>query len=148
MRGLIDASLMRTRTMVVLLICLLLAGASTYISIPKEANPDIKIPIIYVSVNHQGISPADAERLLIRPVEQELRSIEGVKEMTATASEGHGSITLDFNVGVDLDEAMTDVREAVDKVAPRLPAGADKPTVNEVPMAGQMPVLSVALGAI
>ncbi|RXJ73753.1 MFS transporter [Veronia nyctiphanis] len=145
MRGLIDASLMRTRTMVVLLICLLLAGASTYISIPKEANPDIKIPIIYVSVNHQGISPTDAERLLIRPVEQELRSIEGVKEMTATASEGHGSITLDFNVGVDLDEAMTDVREAVDKVAPRLPAGADKPTVNEVTMAGQMPVLSVAL---
>ncbi|MFD2179933.1 efflux RND transporter permease subunit [Veronia pacifica] len=145
MRGMIDASLSRTRTMVVLLVCLFIAGAGAYLSIPKEANPDIKIPVIYVSANFQGISPADSERLLIRPIEQELRSIEGVKEMTSTASEGHGSVTLDFNVGVNLDKAMTDVREAVDKVTPRLPDGADKPTVNEVTLAAQMPVLSVAL---
>ncbi len=145
MRTLIDASLARTRTMVTLLLFLLVAGVHTYLTIPKESDPDITIPVIYVSVSHEGISPEDAERLLVRPVEQELRSIEGIKEMTATASEGHASVTLEFNVGVDLDQAMADVREAVDLVKPRLPDDSDEPTVNEVTFANMQPVLSIAL---
>ncbi|MBV7300004.1 efflux RND transporter permease subunit [Enterovibrio paralichthyis] len=145
MRTLIDASLARTRTMVTLLLFLLVAGINTYLTIPKESDPDITIPVIYVSVSHEGISPADAERLLVRPIEQELRSIEGIKEMTATASEGHASVTLEFNVGVDLDQAMADVREAVDLVKPRLPDDSDEPTVNEVTFANMQPVLSIAL---
>ncbi|MDF2186461.1 efflux RND transporter permease subunit [Grimontia hollisae] len=145
MRNLIDASLARTRTMITLLLVLLVAGFYTYQTIPKESDPDITIPVIYVSVSHEGISPEDAERLLVRPVEQELRSIEGIKEMTAIASEGHASVTLEFNVGVDLDEAMADVREAVDLVKPRLPDDSDEPTVNEVTFANMQPVLSIAL---
>ncbi|EOD78495.1 RND multidrug efflux transporter [Grimontia indica] len=145
MRTLIDASLARTRTMVTLLLVLLVAGFYTYQTIPKESDPDITIPVIYVSVSHEGISPEDAERLLVRPVEQELRSIEGIKEMTATATEGHASVTLEFNVGVDLNEAMADVREAVDLVKPRLPDDSDEPTVNEVTFANMQPVLSIAL---
>ncbi|MDD1784224.1 efflux RND transporter permease subunit [Enterovibrio sp. ZSDZ35] len=145
MTNLIDASLARTRTMVTLLIFLIVAGFYTYQTIPKESDPDITIPIIYVSVGHEGISPEDAERLLVRPIEQELRSIEGIKEMTAVASEGHASVTLEFNVGVDLDQAMADVREAVDLVKPRLPDDSDEPTVNEITLANQQPVLSVAL---
>ncbi|USH02042.1 efflux RND transporter permease subunit [Grimontia kaedaensis] len=145
MRTLIDASLARTRTMVTLLLVLLIAGFYTYQTIPKESDPDITIPVIYVSVSHEGISPEDAERLLVRPVEQELRSIEGIKEMTATATEGHASVTLEFNVGVDLNEAMADVREAVDLVKPRLPDDSDEPTVNEVTFANMQPVLSIAL---
>ncbi|WP_283131392.1 efflux RND transporter permease subunit [Enterovibrio norvegicus] len=145
MRSLIDASLARTRTMVTLLLFLFVAGVYTYQTIPKESDPDITIPVIYVSVGHEGISPEDAERLLVRPVEQELRSIEGIKEMTAIASEGHASVTLEFNVGVDLEQAMADVREAVDLVKPRLPEDSDEPTVNEVTFASEQPVLSVAL---
>ncbi|SKA43832.1 AcrB/AcrD/AcrF family protein [Enterovibrio nigricans DSM 22720] len=145
MTNLIDASLARTRTMVTLLIFLIVAGFYTYQTIPKESDPDITIPVIYVSVGHEGISSEDAERLLVRPVEQELRSIEGIKEMTAIASEGHASVTLEFNVGVDLDQAMADVREAVDLVKPRLPDDSDEPTVNEITLANQQPVLSVAL---
>ncbi|STQ76940.1 efflux RND transporter permease subunit [Grimontia hollisae] len=145
MRNLIDASLARTRTMITLLLVLLVTGFYTYQTIPKESDPDITIPVIYVSVSHEGISPEDAERLLVRPVEQELRSIEGIKEMTAIASEGHASVTLEFNVGVDLDEAMADVREAVDLVKPRLPDDSDEPTVNEVTFANMQPVLSIAL---
>ncbi|WP_325893879.1 efflux RND transporter permease subunit [Grimontia sp. NTOU-MAR1] len=145
MRTLIDASLARTRTMVTLLLVLLVAGFYTYQTIPKESDPDITIPVIYVSVSHEGISPEDAERLLVRPVEQELRSIEGIKEMTSTAAEGHASVTLEFNVGVDLNEAMADVREAVDLVKPSLPDDSDEPTVNEVTFANMQPVLSIAL---
>lgn len=145
MYSLIDAALSRSRTMMTLLIMILIAGVITYVTIPKESSPDITIPIIYVSVTHQGISPIDAERLLVRPIEQELRSIEGVKEMTSVASEGHASVTLEFSVGVDLDKAMADVREAVDLAKPKLPADSDEPTVNEVTFASEEPVLTVVL---
>lgn len=145
MFALIDAAMSRTRTMMVLLIFILLAGIGTYITIPKESSPDITIPIIYVSVGHQGISPNDAERLLVRPIEQELRAIEGVKEMTSTASEGHASVMLEFSVGVDLNKAMADVREAVDLAKPKLPSDSDEPTVNEVTLASEEPALSVVL---
>lgn len=142
---LIDAALSRTRTMLTLLVFILVAGVATYLTIPKESSPDVTIPIIYVSVSHQGISPSDAERLIVRPLEQEMRSIEGVKEMTATASEGHASVVLEFNVGVDLAKAMADVRDAVDLAKPKLPADSDEPTVNEVTLAAEQPVLSVVL---
>ncbi|WP_114633982.1 efflux RND transporter permease subunit [Vibrio splendidus] len=145
MYSIIDAALSRARTMLSLLALILVAGAATYITIPKESSPDITIPIIYVSVGHQGISPTDAERLLVRPIEQELRSIEGVKEMTATAAEGHASVVLEFNVGVDLTKAMADVRDAVDLAKPKLPEDSDEPTVNEVTLASEQPVLSVVL---
>ncbi|MCK8072894.1 efflux RND transporter permease subunit [Vibrio sp. 1CM23M] len=145
MYSIIDAALSRVRTMLSLLALILIAGVVTYITIPKESSPDITIPIIYVSVGHQGISPTDAERLLVRPIEQELRSIEGVKEMTATAAEGHASVVLEFNVGVDLTKAMADVRDAVDLAKPKLPEDSDEPTVNEVTLASEQPVLSVVL---
>ncbi|WP_061040283.1 efflux RND transporter permease subunit [Vibrio coralliirubri] len=145
MYSIIDAALSRARTMLSLLVLILVAGVVTYITIPKESSPDITIPIIYVSVGHQGISPTDAERLLVRPIEQELRSIEGVKEMTATAAEGHASVVLEFNVGVDLTKAMADVRDAVDLAKPKLPEDSDEPTVNEVTLASEQPVLSVVL---
>lgn len=145
MYSLIDAALSRSRTMMTFLLMILVAGVITYVTIPKESSPDITIPIIYVSVGHQGISPVDAERLLARPIEQELRSIEGVKEMTSVASEGHASVTLEFSVGVDLDKAMADVREAVDLAKVKFPEGSDEPTVNEVTFASEMPVLTVVL---
>ncbi|MDG3087182.1 efflux RND transporter permease subunit [Vibrio hannami] len=145
MFAIIDAALSRSRTMMTLLVLILVAGALTYVAIPKESSPDITIPVIYVSVGHEGISPGDAERLLARPIEQELRSIEGVKEMTATAAEGHASVTLEFNVGVDLDKAMADVRDAVDQAKPKLPADSDEPAVHEVTLASFQPVLSVVL---
>ncbi|MBY7730570.1 efflux RND transporter permease subunit [Vibrio splendidus] len=145
MYSIIDAALSRARTMLSLLALILVAGVVTYITIPKESSPDITIPIIYVSVGHQGISPTDAERLLVRPIEQELRSIEGVKEMTATAAEGHASVVLEFNVGIDLTKAMADVRDAVDLAKPKLPEDSDEPTVNEVTLASEQPVLSVVL---
>ncbi|MBU2896337.1 efflux RND transporter permease subunit [Vibrio hepatarius] len=149
MYTLIDAALSRVRTMLVLLVFVLIAGISTYFTVPKESSPDITIPIIYVSIGHQGISPDDAERLLARPIEQELRSIEGVKEMTSTASEGHASVMLEFSVGVDLNKAMADVREAVDLAKPKLPEDSDEPTVNEVTFASQEPALTVVLyGAV
>ncbi|MFG0805172.1 efflux RND transporter permease subunit [Pseudomonas fluvialis] len=144
MHGLIAAALDRSRTSLLLLAFLMLGGLAAYIAMPKESNPDVAIPIIYVSVSLEGISPEDAERLLVRPLEQELRSLEGVKEMRAMASEGHASVTLEFDAGFDAKQALADVREKVDTARSKLPEEADEPTVNEVNVA-LFPVLSVGL---
>ncbi len=142
--NLIEGALSHSRTVLATLLFLLIAGTVSYITIPKESDPDINIPIIYVSMHHEGISPEDAERLLVRPMEQELRSIEGIKEMRATAYEGGANVVLEFEAGFDADSALTDVREKVDLVRPDLPSDTDEPTVNEVNFS-LFPVLVVTL---
>ena len=109
--SLIDAAINRSRTVLAVLVLILLAGTVAFIEIPKESEPDINIPIIYVSLHYDGISPEDAERLLIRPMEVELRAIEGIKEMRARGFEGGAYVVLEFDAGFNADKALVDVRE-------------------------------------
>lgn len=142
--SIIDAALSRSRTVLSLMVFILIAGALAYINIPKESDPDINIPIIYTTINHEGISPGDAERLLVRPIEKEVRSIEGIKEMRSTAYEGGATVLLEFEAGFDADTALDDVREKVDLAKPELPADSDEPTVHEVNLS-LFPVLVVSI---
>ncbi|MFG0584877.1 efflux RND transporter permease subunit [Pseudomonas sp. zjy_9] len=144
MHALIAAALDRSRTTLLILLFLLCGGLLAYVAMPKESNPDVTIPMIYVSVTLEGISPEDGDRLLVRPLEQELRSLEGVKEMSSVSSEGHSSVTLEFDAGFDAKVALADVREKVDTARSKLPDEADEPTVTEVNVA-LFPVLSVGL---
>ncbi|WP_435104203.1 efflux RND transporter permease subunit [Arhodomonas sp. AD133] len=144
MRRLIDAAFGRSRTVMLLLVIIMVMGWGAYRSIPKEAEPDVAIPIIYVSAAHEGISPEDAERLLARPLEKELQSIEGVKEMRTTAAQGYTAIVMEFEAGFDAEEALADVREQVDIAKAQLPPETDEPRVHEVNVA-LFPVLTVAL---
>jgi multidrug efflux pump len=139
----IDAALGRTRTILLSLAVILVAGASIYGSIPKEAQPDIEIPVIYVRMQHEGISPEDAERLLVRPMEQELRSLEGIKELSAEAYEGGASVTVEFYAGVDTNKAVQDVREKVDLAKAELPEDTEEPRVNEVKFSKMDPMLVI-----
>ncbi|MCG8510993.1 MAG: efflux RND transporter permease subunit, partial [Rhodospirillales bacterium] len=132
MNGIIDFAIDRSRMVLLTLAVILGAGSWAYYSIPKESDPDINIPIIYIVIPHEGISPEDAERLLIKPMEQELRTIEGIKEMRSTGNEGSASIVLEFEAGFNADTALDDVREKVDLAKPELPDDTDEPTVHEV----------------
>lgn len=145
MLTIIDAALDRTRTILMIFLLLLVTGAVTYANIPKESNPDVTIPIIYVSIIHDGISPEDAERMLIRPMENELRSLEGVKEMISTASEGHASVQLEFVAGFDPKDAIADVRDKVTVAKAKLPSETEEPIIKQVSMADQQPVVTVVL---
>jgi len=145
MRTIIDGALNKTRTVLSIFVLLLVAGWMTYQSIPKEANPDVNIPFIYVSIVHDGISPEDAERLLIRPMEVELRAIQGVKEMKATASEGHASITLEFLAGLDTNDLLAEVRDKVSLAKAKLPSESEEPEVHEVLMEDQQPTITLTL---
>jgi len=141
----IELAMRRSRTVVLSLLVVLIGGLVAYATIPKEAEPDIEIPIVYVSIEHEGISPEDSERLLVRPMEQELRSIEGVKEMTANAYEGGANVQLEFDAGVDTKRAIQDVREKVDLAKAKLPGETEEPTVNEVKMSRFDPMLVLNL---
>ncbi len=144
MNTIIDLAFGRSRTVLMVLGFILIAGVSAYIAIPKESEPDVAIPYIHVYMTHDGISPEDAERLLVRPMEMELQSIEGVKEMKSTAAEGYASVTLEFFAGFDSKRALDDVREKVDTAKSKLPEATDEPSVNEVNVA-LFPVLTVSL---
>jgi multidrug efflux pump len=141
---LIDYAISHARLTIALLLFLLGAGLVAYVTIPKEAEPDVRIPIIYVQLSQRGISPEDAERLLLRPVETQVKSVANVKEMRSTAYEGGGYVLLEFEAGFDSNAALADVRAKVDQAKRDLPREADEPVVREVNFS-IYPVLVVAL---
>jgi multidrug efflux pump len=132
------------RTVVFLMGIVISIGLLTYINIAKDAEPDIDIPLIYIGVAHQGISPEDAERLIVKPLENQLKTIEGLEDMMATAVNGFGSVMLEFDIKFDKDKALGDVREKVDMVKSKLPSDAEEPVVIEFNMA-EMPTLVISL---
>lgn len=144
MRSVIDAFVDRKRVTLLILVLVCIMGYLAYQSIPKENTPDVKIPIIYTIVVLEGISPEDAERLLIKPIEKNLRGIEGIKSMTSYANEGSASVVVEFHAGFDSKKALSDVRAKVQDAEHDLPLDAKKPSVHEVNL-GLFPVLSVML---
>ena len=146
MNALIDLCVSRSRAVLVALFVLLAAGAVSYRGIPKEAQPDVDFPYISVMVMLDGVSAEDSERLLVRPLEQQLRNIEGIKEMVASATENRASITLEFEPEIDIDQALTNVRERVDQAKAELPEDAREPTVNEIKFSQFDPMMVINLG--
>ena len=145
MRNFIDQSLDRSRTVLMLFVLILITGMASYLTIPRESMPDIKIPVININVHYEGISPEDSERLLVVPLENELRSLEGVKEMKATASQSHASVSLEFIAGLNSEVMLSKVRDKVEIAKGNLPDGTDEPVVEQVSMAREMPVITVVL---
>ncbi len=105
MNGILDSILNRPKTVLTMMVVMVLAGISTYITIPKEADPDIDVPIFAVTIALQGISPEDSERLLVKPMEAELRGLDGLKELTAIATQGSATLIGEFKIDVDLAKA-------------------------------------------
>ena len=145
MNNMIGGLLDKSRAVILVFLLILIAGSALLSAIPKEANPDVPIPYIYVSMVHEGISPEDAERMLIRPMENELRSLEGVKKMTSRAGEGHASVTMEFYPDVDSEKALADVRDSVTLAKAKLPSESEEPTIHEITMAEENPAISVIL---
>ncbi|NWH07244.1 MAG: efflux RND transporter permease subunit [Alphaproteobacteria bacterium] len=144
MSGIVDWSVQQTRLMMSLLFFLVGMGIFSYVSIPKEADPDIPIPFVYVGVSLDGVSPEDGERLILRPLENQLRTIEGVKEIRSFAQQGYAALGLEFDVSFDQDQALIDVREKVDLARADLPEDAEEPIIQEF-NASLWPVISIMI---
>ena len=144
MDSIINGAFSRTRVVVMALMLVLGIGAYAYSAIPKEANPEIPLPLFYVSTSLDGISPTDAERLLLEPMETEFSSISGLDSMNSDAAEGFASIQLEFAPGGDNQEALDKVREAADRAQGDLPDDARDITITEINTA-LFPILNVIL---
>jgi multidrug efflux pump len=141
----VDLAIRNARLTLAVLLFLIVAGTMSYISIPKEAEPDIQIPIIYVSLQLFGhFSGGFGAAACSGPMETKLKNITGIKEMRSTAYQGGGNVVIEFMAGADLSKALDDVRNKVSDAKPDLPQGADEPTVNEVNIS-EFPVLVVTL---
>ncbi|WP_082849993.1 efflux RND transporter permease subunit [Halioglobus sp. HI00S01] len=144
MKGFIATAFSRTRTTLSLLAVLVAAGVLARAALPIANDPHVELPFFYVGVIHEGISPEDAERLLVQPMEAELRKLEGVVELQSTAAEGMASFFVEFDVSYDLDIAVADVREALDRAKAELPTTAEEPFVDEL-TADDFPMLTINL---
>ncbi len=142
----INAAINRSRTVMVAFLVIIGAGVLSYRALPKQAEPDVPFPMIFVQLFLEGSSPEDAERLLVRPMEQELRSLDGLKKMVATASESSATINLEFEPEIDISVVIQDVREKVDLARAKLPADAEEPRIQEAKMSRFDPMLVLNLG--
>ncbi|MEE2775053.1 MAG: efflux RND transporter permease subunit [Pseudomonadota bacterium] len=144
MGSIISAAFARPSAIFFMLLIIFGVGLTSFRSIPKEASPDVDIPVAYVSVGYSGISPTDAEKLLVKPLEKKLRSVAGLDKMTSVATEGYASITLEFLADEDIDLVLDDVREAVDEANSDLPPNADEPVIYEISLS-LFPILTAAI---
>ena len=139
------AALNRQSTVMVLLVFIIIAGLAAYAVLPREDEPDITIPYIFVQTNFEGVAPEDMETLVTMPLERKLKGLSDTKEISSISDDGVSLIRVEFNPGVDIDDALQKVRDKVDQAKPDLPADLpDDPTINEVNLSEQ-PILNVVL---
>ncbi|MEE9431819.1 MAG: efflux RND transporter permease subunit [Melioribacteraceae bacterium] len=127
-----DVSIDNRTSVFILTFIILVIGIASYSSLPREAAPDVSIPLVIVSTPYFGVSPEDIESLITQPIEKELNAISEIKKITSSSLEGYSMIQAEFEGGYDIDEALTKVREKVDKAEAELPTDAEKPEIIEI----------------
>ncbi|MEM9665871.1 MAG: efflux RND transporter permease subunit [Bacteroidota bacterium] len=131
-------------SIVVLTVILVIGGLVSYITIPKEANPSIEVPTIVVTTIYSGSSPDDIESLISQPIEQEVQSINGIKELRSISSEGVSTVVVEFEPDVSMDDAFQKVRDKVDIAKAELPTEVEEPIVSEIDLS-EFPIMSINL---
>ncbi|WP_299659775.1 efflux RND transporter permease subunit [uncultured Ruegeria sp.] len=144
MTGIVSWAAGRARMVLAFIAISLVIGGFAYVGLPKEGEPDIEIPMLFVSVSFPGISAEDSENLLIKPMETELADLDGLKEMTATAAEGYAGIALEFDFGWDKTAITADVRDAMNSAQADFPDGAEQYTLTEINFS-EFPIVIVNL---
>lgn len=132
MIGLVNWAADRARMVMAFIAISLLVGGFAYVSLPKEGEPDIEIPALFISVSFPGISAEDSETLLLKVMETELGDLDGLDKMSATAAEGYAGVALEFDFGWDKTAVMADVRDAMDSAEAAFPEGAEKYAIHEI----------------
>ncbi len=144
MNRIIDFSFAHQRSVLFIWLISLILGVYAYFNIAKESAPDVPIPTIVVSVAHPGISTEDSERLLLKPLQKELKSLDGLKEMKGEAKDNSASVKLEFETGYAIDKGLIEVREKVSTAKAEFPEDTQEPRVREINIA-LFPVISIAL---
>ncbi len=134
-----------TTTVLFLTFLIVVTGISTYIGLPRENFPEVKVPKIYIGTTHPGNSPKDIENLITRPIEKELNTISAVDNIKSTSIQDYSTIVVEFTTDTDVEEALTKVKDAVDKAKAELPSDLDRdPNIFEMDMS-EFPILNINL---
>ncbi|MBX3247958.1 MAG: efflux RND transporter permease subunit [Myxococcales bacterium] len=140
------AWLVSRRTFVYLIVfCTVAFGFSTYFSLPREASPDVQIPLITVTTPYIGVSPEDVESLVTVPLENELSGVKDLKKMTSTSYEGLSVVMLEFEPEVNIQDALQRVRDRVNRARPKLPDEVEETEIGEINFS-DLPIVLVTLG--
>ncbi len=138
-------SIQHYMAVVVMCVGIFLAGSSRYVDMPRENFPDVRIPVVSVTTTMTGANPIDVEISVTIPLETELESIEGLKDLSSTSYEGISSIVLEFDPSLETEVALSRVRDAVDKGKVNIPPDADEPVIKEFSISGDTPVVVLSL---
>ncbi|MCZ0810644.1 efflux RND transporter permease subunit [Roseovarius sp. EGI FJ00037] len=144
MTGIVDWAAARARMVVAFIVLSIMAGTLAYVGLPKEGEPDIEIPALFVSVPFPGISAEDSEKLLVKVMETELSDLDGLKTMSSTAAENYAGVALEFEFGWDKSKIMADVRDSMNAAEAKFPEGAEKYSINEINFS-EFPIIIVNL---
>ncbi|MBT3200859.1 MAG: efflux RND transporter permease subunit, partial [Phycisphaerales bacterium] len=143
---LLSNAAIKNRTTVMVLMCLIaMAGVYCYASLPREAEPDIKIPNIMITTAYRGVSPADVETSVTMKIEEQLTGLNGVKEIRSSSAEGLSIIIVEFLPEIDEKAAKRDVKDKVDLARKELPTNNldfDDPVITEINMA-EFPIMMI-----
>lgn len=143
--GLTTLSVKNSTTVFFLTAIILLFGVFAYMGMAKESFPEVKLPTIIVNVPYPGNSPENIEKLIVVPIEKELKSVSGIDKVNASALENYASIIVQFESDIEVEIALRDVKDAVDKAKNELPTDLDQdPSVSEINM-GEVPVMNLNL---
>ena len=129
-----------------LIMAAFLGGLISYRSMRVEQNPEVSFGTITVVTTYAGASPDDINELLTRPIEQSVSGVNGIRDITSTSQEGSSVVVIQFELGIDENVALNDVRSKVDGIVNTLPKDADKPTVAKQDNSSQ-PVLYLAVAS-
>lgn len=141
--GISSLSINNRISVYVLIFIIVVVGLVSYTTMPKESFPEIKQPTIYVGTVYPGNSPADMENLITRPIEKEIKSLKGIKKFTSTSIQDYSTIIVEFEVDVDPEDALQDVKDAFDKMKSELPNDLpNDPNIFELDFS-DFPVLNV-----
>lgn len=145
MNSIIDFFIDKYKSTLLLFILIFTIGYTSYLSIPKESDPNIEQPYIWVNVTLFGISPQDSEKLLVKPLETELKNVDNVVYYESEGGEGFAWVFIEFAAGTDTDISMNKVRDAVNVAKSNLPTEAEEPVINEFSSSRNRPVLSLSV---
>lgn len=138
-------ALKNKNTVYLIVLVLIIFGMYSYRSLPKELFPDIVMPTVMVHTIYPGNPPIDIENLITRPLEKEIESIKGINEISSTSSQDMSAIFVEFNTDIEINKALQDVKDAVDKAKGDLPDDLlDDPVVTDIDFS-EFPIINVNL---
>jgi len=140
-----DTAVNKSISVIVLALILIIFGVYCYSVLPRENEPDITIPNVFVSTNYRGVSSSDIETSVTTEIEKKLKGLDGLKKIKSVSSEGMSSINIEFVTGTNIDKALQDVKDKVDEAMGELPTDLDEdPSVFEVNFS-ELPIVVFSL---